>query len=214
MGGYDQIDLSYVKSIRPDLTDDGLLNIVAAKNVGPDKIFHYPFLWGNDKVTDLTKEFFTKGTDLWDSVLQHSPRPLTWDHATDNSMKSNPIVGKTVEWGDDEIGRWAVSQLDRSHKYYRAIRQLIERGVIGTSSDSAPQYVLREDVGKSAWLKRWPWFASALTVTPCEPRMIGTTEFFKSIGIDLPSPEVPDEQVRIAMQKAAAVFNSIIFYGD
>jgi len=87
---------------------------------------------------------------------------------------------------DDEIGRWYVAKLDTSHKYKEAIHRLIKKGVLGTSSDSAPQYVVREKTGKSTWLKEWPWFASALTNTPAEPRMIDSLEFLKSLGVEIP----------------------------
>src|SRR5207247_8844305 len=100
------------------------------------------------------------------------PRPLTWDHVQDQSMKGSVIVGQMLEVGDDDIGRWAISQLKRSHEYRKAIDALINERAVGTSSDSAPQYVLREKTKSGAvWLKQWPLFASALTTTPCEPRM-------------------------------------------
>ena len=88
--------------------------------------------------------------------------------------------------GDDEIGRWYVAKLDRSHRYRKAIDQLIKEGKLGTSSDSAPQYVERVKTGKATWLKTWPLFAAALTDAPCEPRMIGSIEYAKSLGIELP----------------------------
>lgn len=208
------MNFTYMKSIFPGKTDEDLRKIAAVKFVGPDKIFHYPFMWGNENVADLAAEFFTKETNLWDATLKNAQRPLTWNHAQDPSFKASPIVGKTTDFGDDEIGRWALSTLDTSHRYYRAISELIERGIIGTSSDSAPQYVEKEDRGKAVWLKTWPWFASALTATPCEPRMVGTIEFFKSLGITLPSPEASGEQVRTMQMKAQAIFMFSEIFGD
>ena len=208
------INLSYMKAVRPELTDEQIKQIASAKFVGPDRIFHYAFLWGDENSSDLTREFFTKDTDLWDNILGKSARPLTWDHAQDPTFKSNPIIGKTVDWGDDELGRWTLSVLDNAHMYYRAISELIDNGIIGTSSDSAPQYVEREKRGKSAWLKTWPWFASALTATPCEPRMIGTVDFFKNLGVILPDPEALDLQVRAAKIKSKKLFQFNDIFGD
>lgn len=208
------INLSYMKAIRPELTEQQIKQLATAKFVGPDRIFHYAFLWGDEKVPDLTQEFFTPDTNFWDNSLGKSARPLTWDHAQDPSFKASPIIGKTVDWGDDELGRWTLSVLDNAHAYYRAVSELVEKSVIGTSSDSAPQYVERVPKGKSTWLKTWPWFASALTATPCEPRMVGTVDFFKSLGVILPGSEVSGKQVRTAKIRAKKIFQFGDIFGD
>lgn len=191
------LNLSYAKSIGVDSMD------LAVKFVARDQIRHPVFLWGSEKLTDIETEFFTRETDFWDSVLGKSVRPLTWDHAQDASFDASPVIGKTVEWEDDDIGRWAISQLEKGHKYRKAIDALIEKKalgsasiaspVLGASSDSAPQYVKRVPVGKAIWLARWPWFATALTPSPCEPRMIDSDKgvtFFKSLGIQLPDTHI------------------------
>lgn len=191
----DKLNTSYAKSISSSFPIDKL----AVKYVSKDTIKHPVFIWGSEKQTDLEKEFFTRETDFWDKVLGKSTRPLTWDHAQDPGFKADPLIGKTIEWEDDDIARWAVSTLEVGHKYRKAIDELIERKslgsaaiatpVIGASSDSAPQYVKRVKVGKSTWLARWPWFATALTVSPCEPLMVAAgmgTEFLKSLGVELP----------------------------
>lgn len=174
------LKLDYVKSIGSAIKD------AAVKYVARDEIKGYTFLWGNPQVTDVEIEYFTKDTNFWDGVLGKSPRPLTWDHAQDETFKATPVIGQITDWGDDEMGRWYVAKMDRSHKYRKMIDALIEQGVLGTSSDSAPQYVQRVKTGKATWLKEWAWFASALTDTPAEPRMIGSLEFLKSLGVALP----------------------------
>lgn len=179
------INLSYLKSIGVDLTEP----VWAVKAIGADTIRGYSNLWGNPNLVDLEAEFFTAETDFWDTTLG-LPRPLTYDHAQDKTTRVNPVIGKITEFGNDKIGRWYTAQLDKAHEYRKAIDALIESGELGSSSDSAPQYVIREKQGKGIWLKRWPLFAAALTVTPCEPRMIGSVDYFKSIGLDLP-PDTP-----------------------
>lgn len=190
----DTLNLSYAKSLGVEIPD------LAVKYVAKDTIRHPVFLWGDEQKTDLEREFFTRQTNFWDDVLGKSVRPLTWDHAQDPEFKADPLIGETVEWEDNDIGRFATSVLKKNHKYRKAIDELIGKKmlgsaaiavpVLGASSDSAPQYVERVKVGKSIWLARWPWFATALTPTPCEPRMIGSdgggVEFFKSLGIALP----------------------------
>lgn len=177
-----ELDLSYVKSLGVTNAPKG----IAVKYIAKDEIKGYTFLWGNAGLTDVEIEYFTNTTDFWDSRLGKSSRPLTWDHAQDKDFKASPVIGEITDFGDDELGRWYVAKLDTSHKYRKVIDQLIKDGVLGTSSDSAPQYVVREKTGKSIWLKEWPWFASALTNTPAEPRMIGSLEFLKSLGVQLP----------------------------
>lgn len=176
------MDLSYAKSMNADLAD----NIMAVKSVGDGVIKGYITLWGSAKLTDVELEYFTPQTNFWDNILAKAVRPLTWDHAQDSEFKADPIIGTITEMGDDEIGRWYMAKLDRSHRYNKAIERLIAEGKLGTSSDSAPQYVERVKTGKATWLKTWPLFAAALTDTPAEPRMVGSLEYLKSLGVELP----------------------------
>jgi hypothetical protein len=189
--GEDQPDLglgseksfdSYAKSIGLSVAPD----ILAVKSISQDEIKGYAMLWGGPKITDLETEYFTKSTDFWDAQLGKSPRPLTWDHAQDDAFKADPRIGVITDFGDDDVGRFYVARLDRSHRYRKAVDALIAAGKLGTSSDSAPQYVERVQTGKSTWLKTWPFFAAALTDCPAEPRMIGSIDYLKSIGVCLP----------------------------
>jgi hypothetical protein len=179
---------SYAKSLGLTLPADTL----AVKSVGADEIRGYSHLWGSDKLADIEVEYFTPKTDFWDATLGKAVRPLTWDHAQDGEFKASPVIGSIVDFGDDEVGRWYVARLDRAHRYRKAVDALISAGKLGTSSDSAPQYVERVKTGKATWLKTWPFFAAALTDQPCEPRMLtdGSIEYLKSIGISL--PDAPD----------------------
>jgi hypothetical protein len=105
-------------------------------------------------------------------------------------MKADPIIGDILEMGDDEVGRWYVAQLKRNHAYRNAVGKLIDKKAVGTSSDSAPQYVVREQVGKGVWLKQWPLFAAALTTTPCEPRMFNAGSLvWKAVEAALVNPD-------------------------
>ena len=192
------LDLSYVKSLNLEVMPD-----VAVKSVGKDEIQGYITLWGNPGRVDLDREYFTQDTDFWDNVMptvKNSPRVLTWDHSQDEETKSDPVIGSIVDMGDDKVGRWYVAKLKRAHQYRAAVDRLIADKAVGTSSDSAPQYVLREKTGKSTWLKRWPLFAAALTEVPCEPRQVATVDYFKSLGVVMPDPKAPDEQVRAEVE--------------
>lgn len=179
------LSLNYVRSLHLPHDEQWLRDVVAVKSVGQDGIHGYTMLWGDPKLTDVEAEFFLPKTDFWDAVIGKSAKPLTWDHALDPALKSSPIVGEILEWGDDDIGRWYNAQLKRAHAYRKAIDKLISGRNVGTSSDSVQQYVIREKAGKAVWLKQWPWFGSALTTTPAEPRMLDVgSPYWKSIGID------------------------------
>lgn len=176
--------LTYIKSLGLSKPDNFYRDVLAVKSIGKDDIRGYIALWGNPALTDIESEYFTKSTDFWDGVLSF-PRPLTWNHGQDrNVIKSLDTIGQIQSFGDDDIGRFYEATLERSHKYRKAIDALIGQRVIGTSSDSAPQYVIREKTGKATWLKQWPLFAGALTDVPCEPRMIGDVDF-KTLGVDV-----------------------------
>lgn len=183
---------NYVKSLHLGHDEQFMRDVLAVKFVGKDDIKGYMTLWGDPKLVDLETEFFTNAksvlgpTDFWDKTLG-SPRPLTWNHAQDKALvNGSQIVGKMVEFGDDEVGRFYNAVLDRSHKYRAAVAAHIAQRNLGTSSDSAPQYVERVKMANgSVWLKQWPLFAAALTDVPCEPRMIEQGNvYWKSVGVD------------------------------
>ncbi len=183
------LDLSYIKSIGVDFPESRL----AVKYVSKNTIAHPVFIWGDAKKTDLEREYFTPQSDFWDEALKNFDRPLTWEHGQDerfNNFEENPVIGKTVKFYDDEIARWAESVITTDKQYRKYIDQFIEEKRLGYSSDSAPQYVIRERQGKATWLKAWPWFGGSLTSAPCEPRMkVLTPEFVKSLGIVMPDAE-------------------------
>jgi hypothetical protein len=185
------LSVNYIKSLHVPDAEQFFRDVIAVKSIGKDTVKGYLALWGDPDTVDIESEFFTGAkspigaTDFWDKTLA-LPRPLTWSHAQDKATKQIAQVGALVELGDDDVGRWYVAQLDLSHRYRKAIDKLISQRAIGTSSDSAPQYVIRQPVSKGAtWLQQWPLFAAALTTTPCEPRQIGSVDYFKSLGIDL-----------------------------
>jgi hypothetical protein len=78
-------------------------------------------------------------------------------------------------------------QMDRAHAYYKAMKELAERGYLRLSSDSAPQWVIREKQTNGVnEIKRWPLVTSSVTVTPMEPRMLPVElkALMAEIGLD------------------------------
>jgi hypothetical protein len=195
---------NYVSKLHLPHDEQYFREVLAVKSVdGKDCIRGYTMLWGNPELVDVETEFFTPQTNFWDKQLEGMARPLTYDHAQEKSTAKDPVIGKIVEFGDDEIGRWYVAQLSRNHRYRQAVDQLIRDGATGTSSDSASQYVIRKSAGKAVWLAQWPWFASALTPTPAEPRMLDVgLPFWKAAGVDfarMGAPEGATAQSRLKL---------------
>jgi phage head maturation protease len=132
----------------------------------------YAVLFGNEEATDLSpqRDYFTKSTDFlldaWDR------RPMIYHHAMEGATKSDPVVGAWTKTMIDEIGVWMEGELKKSHRYYDAIKELIKRGALRLSSDSAPHLVERERRPNGAHeVKRWGLIAASLTPSPAEPRM-------------------------------------------
>ena len=211
--------LNYVKSIGLPLTEQFLRDVVAVKSVGKDGITGYLALWGNPSEPDIEVDYFTGAaqknapnppTDFWDDP-KRLPLPLTWNHGQDRAVvKATELIGSIEETWDDEVGRAYNAILNRSHAYRAMVDKIISKRVAGTSSDSAPQYTIRQKSfggltwtqengegpwagpdGKSrlfvpgaAWIKQWPLFAASLTDIPAEPRMLDVgSPYWKSIGI-------------------------------
>ncbi len=73
------------------------------------------------------------------------------------------------------------------------LKELAQRGYLRLSSDSAPQWVIRERQENGVnEIKRWPLVTSSLTVTPMEPRMlpVEVKAYLAELGMDIDdSPE-------------------------
>ena len=190
---------NYISKLHLPHDEQYFADVLAVKSVdGKDTIRGYSMIWGDPSATDVEAEFFTPQTNFWDAQLKGFTRPLTYDHAQEAHTKSSPVIGTIEAFGDDDIGRWFVAQLDRNHKYRKAVDALISQRGVGASSDSAAQYVVRKSAGKAVWLAQWPWFASALTPTPAEPRMLDVgLPYWKSAGVDFARMGAPDGALKI-----------------
>ena len=185
-------NFAYVKSLHLPHDEQYFRDVLAVKSVGKDGVEGYLALWGSRDNPDLESDFFTKSTNFWDNKIAF-PRPLTWEHGLDPKFKGDVGIGLIEEFEDDELGRIYRATLDRNTRYRKLVDGVIRERAVGTSSDSAPQYVQRVPVGKGAanWLKQWPLWAASLTATPCEPRMFDTVHF-KSIGVQVSDPVAAD----------------------
>lgn len=206
---------NYIKALHLPHDEQFLRDVLAVKFIGKDDIKGYVILWGDENLVDLEAEFFTPQTDFWKSVLGF-PRPLSWNHAQDKAaFTAHPVIGKMMKFGEDKVGMFYNAVLDRAHEYRRAVDALISKRVVGTSSDSAPQYVERVKTKKGAtWLKTWPLFAAALSDVPCEPRMIEQGNvYWKNVGVNwdaLCIPAFPNMSAEASQAAARAALENRI----
>ena len=158
----------------------------AVKAMDDDTIGGYAVLFGNADTPDIERDFYTKSTNFWLDDFGW-PRPITYHHGMDAATRDNPVIGHWTKAAVDDTGVWLTGQLDKAHAYYKAIKQLAERGYLKLSSDSAPQWVQRERQPNGAnFVKRWPLITASTTVTPMEPRMlpVEVKAFLAEIGYE------------------------------
>ncbi len=189
--------------------DDAWLHIdgEAIKALDNDILRGYAVRFGDAQHPDLQKDYYTKSTDFW---LNHFgwPRPITYHHGMDAETRNDPVIGHWLKAGVDDVGVWMEGQMDRAHAYYKAMKELAQRGYLRLSSDSAPQWVIREKQTNGVnEIKRWPLVTSSVTVTPMEPRMlpIEIKAYLAEIGMDIDeSPEAIDpDDARLDGAKAS-----------
>jgi hypothetical protein len=141
-------------------------------------------------------EFFTPQTELESAYTKSGVLYVDWEHGGDankGAPGADDVLG-FVDWSTakaDECGVWVERALFRHSQYVKWIEELVEEGVIGTSSEAIPTGVEKT---KSGEITRWPLRRDTLTVTPMEPRMISenAARALKALGVSLdkqPEPE-------------------------
>jgi HK97 family phage prohead protease len=125
---------------------------------------------------DVVGDSFTAKTDFWFDRLTHTP-PVLYQHGRDDLIK-RAVVGRVVAKRIDDIGLWIEAQITASKQYADAIRELVQKGVLGWSSGSVPHLVQRTKSAMPgvAEITSWPIVEVSLTPTPAEPRTIGVKE--------------------------------------
>ncbi len=167
------------------------------KALGAGRVGAYVVLFGSPDQPDLSpqRDYFTKSTDFW--LERWNVRPMLYDHTLGLPADFEPVVG---EWEGktaiiDTIGVWMEGELSKAHKYHAMVQQLVDKGQLKVSSDSAPHLVRRQKSTKNTHeVTRWPIIAGSLTTTPAEPRLIPVATIkaaYKSLG--LPDPALGDE---------------------
>jgi len=135
------------------------------------RVGNYMVLFGGK---DLTGEFFTQKTHFDSNYTDLGVLYVDFEHGRDAEKAGNSqnnVLG-LVDWKSaktDEVGIFVERVLNRRAKYVEFLSQLIEAGVMGTSSEAIPGATRRKSGGE---IIEWPLMRDTLTVTPMEPRML------------------------------------------
>ena len=157
-------------------------NTVEMIDAPAGRIGGYMLVWGEADRRDLQGEFFTPQTDV--GLDWYEQRPVLYHHGLDGALKA-AVIGVIDTLRPDETGLWAEAQLDLHKRYVRAVRRLVDLGVLSWSSGSLPHLV---DVGEDGRIKLWPIVEGSLTPTPAEPRQTDVQTLksaYKSLGLDV-----------------------------
>jgi hypothetical protein len=151
-------------------------------------------------------EYFTKSTQLDSPYTDTGHLLIDWEHgqgkAVDGAIGPGPddIFG-LVDWKSaqiDDLGVWVQRVLNRRSKYVKWLEQLIDEGLIGSSSEAIPDQVEKKKNGE---IVRWPLRRDTFTVSPMEPRMLkeNVIRAAKALGLQIedtgeqPEPEAQPE---------------------
>lgn len=134
-------------------------------------VSNYIVLFGG---MDLTGEFFTKNTKFDSNYTKSGALYVDFEHGRDAEKMGNDrdnVLG-VVDWKSatiDDKGIFVKRVLNRRLDYVEAIEELIEAGLVGTSSEAISDETRKKSSGE---ILVWPLRRDALTVTPIEPRMV------------------------------------------
>lgn len=188
-----EVEPDWVTKSLPNL--DALLSSV--KSVGEDRLGMYLVMFGNEKVRDLGKEFFTPKTqDMLNVFKAIGKIPAFYHHGLDKNVKAE-VVGMYDVMVQDDVGIWAEMQLDKASKYKDAMLMLTEKGALGSSSGCLP--TSRQVNKTSGEIERWAIIEGSLTPTPMDYRQRLDTpvevlkSVYKSCGLEFPEDEPQGE---------------------
>ena len=167
----------------------------AVKALDGDRIGGLAVRFGSPNETDISqfRDYFTKNTDYWIDAWDR--RPILYHHAMDESTADDPVIGTWTKATVTDEGVWLEGELSKAYKYQSAIKELVRRGALRISTDSAPHLVRRAAKSGAHEVTRWPIVAASLTVSPAEPRLHGVSfkALLAELGLDaIDSPEAND----------------------
>lgn len=115
---------------------------------------------------------FATDVEVESDFTQAGRLPIGWEHGSDPDRVGLKGQLGWVDWSTarrDEKGVFVERVLDRRQKYVQFVEDLIEAGLIGTSSEAVPEGIRALEDGT---ITAWPLRGDTLTVQPAEPRML------------------------------------------
>jgi hypothetical protein len=135
------------------------------------RVGNYMVLFGGK---DLSGEFFTKKTNFDSNYTDLGVLYVDFEHGRDSEKAGNSpanVLG-IVDWKSakiDDTGIFVERVLNRRAEYVKYLTELIDAGMMGTSSEAVHGLVRKKSGGE---IVDWPLMRDSLTVTPMEPRMV------------------------------------------
>ncbi len=126
----------------------------------------YLLLWGTPAEKDLSGDYFTPDTELW--LDNYDTVPALFHHGLDDEI-GLVVIGHRVKAAKDQLGVWVEDWLNKSNRYWKMVKALLERGALFYSPGSAPHLVKRENDGR---LLSFPVVEDTMTPIPCQPRLL------------------------------------------
>ena len=150
----------------------------------------YAVVWGE---LDLDGDIFTPETKFIGEDLDSAPErvPVLYNHGLDPVIGPE-VLGKVTKMIPDEVGLWIEAQIDKFHKYWNMVQELVERGVLGWSPGTAAHLVRREAREGYNVIKVWMPVEFSLTPTPAQPLTVPVT-VLKAVGIEVPENDSKED---------------------
>lgn len=132
---------------------------------------NYMILFGG---RDLVGEYFTKNTKFESAYTDIGSMYVDFEHGIDPDgmgINDDSVLG-VVDWKSakvDDKGVFVERVLNRRANYMDYLAELIDAGVMGTSSEAVRGRVSKTRDGE---ITSWPLKRDSLTITPMEPRMV------------------------------------------
>lgn len=142
-----------------------------SKSTNDLTVGNYIILFGG---RDLVGEYFTKNTKFESPYTDIGTMYVDFEHGIDPDglgIDDNSVLG-VVDWKSarvDDKGVFVERVLSRRAEYMDYITDLIEAGMMGTSSEAVRGKVSKTRDGE---ITVWPLKRDSLTLTPMEPRMV------------------------------------------
>lgn len=132
-------------------------------------------------------EFFSKNTVFESDYTATGQLMVDWEHGfqPDKGPGRDDVLGY-VDWKSsvvDDNGLWVQRVLNRRNKYVQFLEELLDAGLIGTSSEPVVSGVRK---GTNGEIHNWPLKRDTLTVAPMDYRMLGENhlEVMKALSSD------------------------------